>query len=208
MNVIANTSSIRCWIILAKDRDAFALSQGDLQHDWNEVALGIMIFTDRAVCGSARSVEVTKGGNSEAISMCIVGQCAFHHEFRKAVRVDWVLRRVLGDRHFVRLTVGGGRARKNKSPNPGRPHGFEQFKSCRHVVLIVHGWMLHRFADQRIGRKVHDRFDLFLLHDPHQQRTICQIALNENLFRDTFPMASGKIVVDPNRVPERPQQLD
>ena len=67
--------------------------------------------------------------------------------------------------------------------------------------------MLNRFAYQRIGCKVHYCFDLFLLHYPHEQRTICQIALDQYLFRNAFPVSAGKIVVDPNRVPKRSKQL-
>lgn len=72
----------------AIDRDSFALTQGYLQHDRNQMRFGVVVFTDSAIGMSARGIEVTQRRAAETIGGRVIGQRMLDDQLGKAVRVD------------------------------------------------------------------------------------------------------------------------
>ena len=106
MNVVADAGAIRCRIVLAEDGNALALTESNLQDDGDQVTFWVVVFTDGCIRRCARSVEVAKRSDSETVRMSVIDQCAFDDELGKALGINRVLRRILFDRHLVRLAIG------------------------------------------------------------------------------------------------------
>src|ERR1700704_4593835 len=58
MNEIADAGAVRGGIVRAENRDIFALSEGHLERQRNQVGLGHMVLAELA--GGSRGIEITK----------------------------------------------------------------------------------------------------------------------------------------------------
>ena len=88
------------------------------------------------------------------------------------------------------------------------PQRIEQVQTIDEVVLVVFRRLLHRFADEGKRGIVHHRFDTAFDQHLVEPFAFRQVADNEPLRRHRRPMAEAEIVIDPDIVPMRQQQLD
>ena len=160
VDVIANAGAVGRGIVVAENRDVFALPERHLQHDRNQVRLGRVVLAHVALRARAGGVEVTQRRVAQAVGRGVIGQRLLDDQLGEAVRIDRPLRLFLGDRHSLRRAVGGRGAGKDDLLDVRGPHGFQQPQAADDVVLIILGRIVDRFADQRERREVHHRVDL------------------------------------------------
>src|SRR6266436_6163674 len=85
MNVIADAGAIGSGIVGAKDGDVFALSEGDLQREGNQVRLRHMVLAQ--IAGRSRGVEIAQTGISQTVDAVKPGEHLLYEQLRFSVGV-------------------------------------------------------------------------------------------------------------------------
>ena len=179
---------------------ARAAPQRRLDRERDEVRLRIVILADLAVGIGAGGVEVAERRVAEAVRLPVPVQHLLDGELGLAVRVDRVLRVVLGDRHASaarRRSRTSTRTRRRARPR--RSIASEQVQRPDDVVAEILAGVGDRLADVGVGGEVDHRVHAVALHDVHQQRAIGEIAAHQRspLHR---PLVSVHEVVEHDRV--------
>ena len=73
MDVVANASSIWCWIIIAANDDVSSLAECDLQRGGDEMSFRSVVLAQISIRTGTGCVEVPKCGIGEAVSVCVFG---------------------------------------------------------------------------------------------------------------------------------------
>src|SRR5579862_3314733 len=99
--------------------------------------------------------------------------------FALPVRVDWSLRVLLIHRHVLFRSVRGARGGEDEMVDAMSPHRIEHTQCRGRIVVIVLGWVSHRFADVGIGGKVYDGIDVEFGKYPVHESGIAHVAFNQ-----------------------------
>ena len=145
MDVVADAGAVRGGVVVAEDGDRLAAALRDLEHQRDEVRLGIVALTARPV--GARHVEVSKGDRAEAVGRGLAGDHVVDGQFGGAVGVGRLGGGGLDDRDLFRLAVGGGRGGEHQGAHVRLAHRAEQRHGAADVVLPVLLRLHHRLAD-------------------------------------------------------------
>src|SRR5690606_6887847 len=90
----------------------------------------------------------------------------------------------------------------------GLNRGFQQIQSIAEVLAEVEIRVLHRFADQRIGREMHDRADRPASEYVAERLPVFEIPFNElRPLWYRLAMATAEIVKDANLIASRQELL-
>jgi len=104
VDVVAHTSAIVCGIVVAEDSDVVELFLCHLQHERDQVCLGIVAFTP--IGTRARRIEVTQSNELQIVRAVIVCENAFDEQLGPSIRIRRLLRVCFVDRNLLRLAVG------------------------------------------------------------------------------------------------------
>src|SRR4051812_44514759 len=122
MDVVADAGAVLGGIIGAEEVHVGALAQGYLQEHGDDVGFGLVVLADGGVGGAAGDVEVTWGGEGEALGLGDIAENVFNHELGVAVGIDRVLGHIFGHGHFVRDAIGGAGGGEDELANAGGMH--------------------------------------------------------------------------------------
>ena len=86
VDVIANTSSIRCVVIGSVDFDVRFFTERHLQHSRNEMRLRPMVLAE--FLGCAGGIEIAQANKFQPVNFVVPAQHFLEHEFGFAVRID------------------------------------------------------------------------------------------------------------------------
>ena len=67
MNIISNASTVRRIVVRPINDDVWAKSYGYCQGQWNQMGLGVVLFTDLTVRVCARSIEIAQTNRTHPI---------------------------------------------------------------------------------------------------------------------------------------------
>src|SRR5262249_25160750 len=137
--VIADAGAVRRRVVGAEDFDGRALAHRGLNHQRDQVRLGVVVLADGTVRAGAGGVEVAQGGVAQVVSRGEIVQRSLDGQLGAPIRVDRPLRLVLGDRYFLRQAVGSASAGKNETLNAMSPDGVEQVDGIDEVVEVILG---------------------------------------------------------------------
>ena len=157
VDVVAHRGPVRRRVVRAEDRDALAFARGRLQHERDQVRLGMMVLAQ--LTARPGDVEVAQRDRGEAVGARLVGEHPIDRELRVPVRVDRPVRRVLGDQVDVRLAIRRRRRGEHDPLDPVRSHRVEQVERADDVAAVVALRELDGLGDQRQRREVHDAVD-------------------------------------------------
>ena len=161
MDVIADTCAVLGVVVIAKNRNVFALSVGNLQNQRNQMRFRIVRFANFAGDMRAAGVEVAQRYKPQAMRLPHPFKHLFHAQLGLAVAVGRLGLVRLQNRHALRLTVCRSRGRKNNLVNAVCHHGFQQNLGAAQIVVIVFERVCHGFADERICRKMDNAVNVF-----------------------------------------------
>src|ERR1700730_9443749 len=122
VNVIADAGTVCSRIIDAVDLDVRSLSEGRLQHQWDEVCFGLVTLADLAIGIGSGGIEIPERNRADAISLSVPTQRPLDCELSLAVGVHRELPSRLTDRIDIGQAVGGACRRKDDFVYPGLAH--------------------------------------------------------------------------------------
>src|SRR5262245_33474006 len=105
MYIIANCSTIQCWVIGAEYLNCGPQARSSVKDQRNEMGLGLVIFADLARRVGTYGIEVAQPHRLQPVSTPKVIHHPLTNELGKPVRIDRVQRRILVDWHLVRLAI-------------------------------------------------------------------------------------------------------
>ncbi len=195
MDIVADGGAVGRRIVGAEDVDGGAPPERGLQHERDEVGLGLVLLADLALGIGAGGVEIAQRRVAQAPRGPEPVQHALDHQLRFAIGVDRALRRVLGDRHLVRQAIGRAGRGKDDMPHARLAHRLEQRQAVGDVVAEIKRGLLHRLADIGEGREMHDRGDLVPAHGLGEERAVGEVAHDERPPAHGCAVAAAEIVV-------------
>ncbi|CDN46185.1 hypothetical protein BN871_LH_00030 [Paenibacillus sp. P22] len=194
MDVIADAAAVCRRVIFSEYRDMAPLAQCCLEHDRNQMRLGIMILSDSPAFVSACGIEIPKGYEPESMRPVEPANHFFHRQLRFPIGIGRLRAVQLGDRHLLRLSISRSRAGEDDPAHAGAVHRFQQAQRSIDVVMVVFARVLHALPDQAARRKMNDRVDGVLAEYPVQQPGIPQISLVQLPAEHRLAMALLQVV--------------
>jgi len=91
VDVVPNTSAVRCRVVRSEDVDGLAQSGGCLQDQGNQVRFGLMPLSDLSIRVRPRRIEIAKGHKFQTKNFMVPLQNFFEYQFGFAVRINWPL---------------------------------------------------------------------------------------------------------------------
>ena len=79
-------------------------------------------------------------------------------------------------------------------------HGVEQIECTKHIVTVVFGRILHRFANISVSGEMHDCIDLVFRKNCSKEFAIGKIADDQFCRINKFPMTEDQVVQYDRRV--------
>ena len=157
--------------------------------------MGFRIVILSVFPGGAGRVEVAKRRVFEPVDPAVPVENLLKAEFGFTVRIDRMLGGVFLDRNFLRFPEGGRRAGEHKGFDAAF-HGRVRKVDCvGKVVVEVFARILHGFADQGEGGKVHDGVVFPVFDDLDQVVAVAQIGFDEFGSRvDGLDMSGDQII--------------
>ena len=135
VNVVADTGAVRSGVVGAKDSAFLLLGKRDAQHVGDEVRLDSALFAK--FLAATGGVEIAERHKLQPVQLAVPFEYRLEHQLAFAVRVDWLLRSLLSDRHGVRHAVGGCGGAEDKFFHAGLDGGVEQVDTVGDVVAEI-----------------------------------------------------------------------
>ncbi len=179
MHVVTQAGAIGGRIIGAEDLDVFATSGGGVDHEGDEMGLGVVVFADRAVLRRSGGIEIAEGREAESVGVRECLEAVLDVELGLPVGVDGCLREGLHHGQGLRLAVSRAGRGKDEFGNAVIEHGLEKAEGRDEVVLVVLAGFGDRFAHVGEGCEMHDQLDLFLAENFANRFGIAKIAIIE-----------------------------
>lgn len=193
VNVIANASAIRRGVVRTEDFDVGDEAHGGVENLGDEMGFDTMSFA--ALRGGASSVEIAKSGELQRGVGAVVGEDFFKTELGFSVRIDGIFGMIFGDRHGVRLTVGGGGGGENEFSHGVAGHRVEEVHTTGDVGSVKGAGFADRLADESFAGKMHDRVDFVFGEDFLDLGTLAKIsAAEKRLGRNSGGVALLKVI--------------
>ncbi len=182
VDVVANAGSIGCVVVGSKDGEGWAQTLDGLQDNGDEVGFGAVVFTNRAIIGGTRCVEVAQEDTLKTIGAVAVLADAFQHELGAAVGVDGVLLLRLGDGDLGGHAIGRAGGGEDKLFRSGQHHGTKQGQWAGDVVFVILERVNNRFSHFDVGGKVNNRIKLAIQQEGVDDSWVTQVALDKGDF--------------------------
>ena len=103
----------------------------------------------------------------------------FEHKLGFTVRIDWPLRQVLGHWNPLWRAISSARRAEDELLHAMPDCRVEKIQAATHIVPKILTWIAHGLANQRVSRKMDDRFWPNLLEHLENRRPIRQISLEK-----------------------------
>ena len=179
VNVVAQAGAIGGRIIRAEDLDVFATSGGGVDHEGDEMSLGVVVFADRAVLRRSGGIEIAESRKAQSVGVRECLQAVLDVELGLPVGIDRCLREGLHHGQGLGFAVGRAGRGKDEFGNAVIEHGLEEAEGRDEVVLVVFAGFGDRFAHVGEGCEMHDQLDLFLAENFGNRFGIAEIAIVE-----------------------------
>lgn len=157
VDVVPHTGAVGGGVVLAVDGDGFAPPERDLQHDGDQVGLGVVAFAQARV--GAGDVEVAQAGRTDAVHARELGQCGVDGGLGGAVGVAGADGGVLADLGGFGFAVDGGGGGEDDACDAVGAHGLQQGQRAADVAVPVALGAGHRFGHHRAGGEVQHGLD-------------------------------------------------
>ena len=207
VDIVADAGSIRRLVVVTEDVEPVDLAIGRHEGARDKVRFGIVPLASLAVGIAAAGIEVTERHVAKTVCDGEVAAHKLHHQFRLAIGVDRLLRRLLCDGHMFRLSIGGTGRRHDEVLDARQRHGAQQRKRACHVVVVVQAWLRDGLAHIGEGREVDHGVGLEPTQGLAHQLGVANVALNQVTPVDEVPVAARKIVIDHDVVTGPREQL-
>ena len=135
VNVVADAGAVRSGVVGAKNSALLRLAKRDAQHVGDEMRLDRALFAE--FLAATGGVEVAERHKFEPVQFVVPLEQRLEHQFALAVRVDWLLGFLLGDRHGVRHAVGGSGGAEDEFFHTGLNGRVEQVDAVGDVVAEI-----------------------------------------------------------------------
>ena len=207
MDIVAYTSAVLGFVVIAENGKTFALANGYLRNKRHEVIRDTLrVFTDETGFMRTNGIEVTKKNDGEiGVSESCILKNDLEHIFCPAVRIGASANdRSFLDRHLVGSAVNGSGGAENDIVAIILLHGFEKCECGIDVVSVIFDRLLHGFANCFIACEMDDRFGLFSRKELFNGRLVRNVDLIEREILsddgfdtvDRFGFTVGEIVCD------------
>ena len=178
VDVVADAGAIGGGVVIAEDLDAFALAQGHLQRQRDEMRLGMMILA--ALGRGASGVEVAQRGIAQAVHAVEPVEQALQDVLRFAVGAARHDAFCLRDGDALRVVEEIGR-RGEDEPLRAVSHGvLQQIQTVGDVIPQIFEGQRHGFADEGVGGEMHDGLGPLSLEQGLDGVEVGQIALDKD----------------------------
>ena len=140
MDVIADTRTVMCLVVVSENAETVPFSDGYLCHIRNEIVGDpFWIFSDAAAFVCADRIEITQKDDVPFwISGVKVGKDLLQHPFRPSIRVGWrTFRTCFCNRNRFWFAIYSGRRTENNVFYVVRVHTVNEVKRSCQVVMIV-----------------------------------------------------------------------
>src|SRR5215208_8013647 len=142
MDVIADTSAIRRWIVRAIDLCCVAFSQGDTQNQRDKMGLGLMSFPATRQCSA--SIKIPERSKVQTMNLPIPIQRLLDHQFGMSIYIRRTKRRFLGK--WLRTGfVHRSSRRKDKALHLRPDRCLNQSERVNKIVVIEAPGVFHTF---------------------------------------------------------------
>src|SRR6185369_7871105 len=160
VNIVAYSSSVLGWIVVAKNRDARNSTLRSKEYKRYQMRLGIMMLT--AFFGRSGCIEITKRDKFKAICQVISLECAFDHHLAPTVWIDGELPMFFVDRRILRIPIGCAGRGENKLIYALFHQDIEHSQCLCKVVFKILARILDRFANISECREVHASMNVII----------------------------------------------
>lgn len=101
-------------VVAAEHGDSFTPAGGGLQHQRDEMSLGIMTLTQTPLGVGTGGIEIAQADGFQAIGLVVVAEDLFDHALGAAIGIDGMLGMLFIDGRVVRLAEDGAVEEKMK----------------------------------------------------------------------------------------------
>src|SRR5579862_1341108 len=152
MNIIAQTCSVRSWIIIAIDFKEVSFSCRGFQQQRNDMCLGTVVLADRG--RGTGSIEVTKRNYSPPVCGRVPMQYSLQHKLGFTVGVDRFFGMMFVDGSRTWVPIYRSRGRKHKPSYARCPNLLQKGNSGRDIRFEEDPRIRDGFRDQCLCRKM------------------------------------------------------
>jgi hypothetical protein len=200
VHIVAHTGAILGLVVGAEHRNARSRALRRLQHQRDEVGLGIVLFTHLLLGIGPGRIEVTKRDGAQPVGGTGVTQDFLSHQLGPAIRIDGSLPHALYDRQPLGDAVGRATAGEDDRADAVRPHHLDQRNHAADVGPVVARRLDHRLPDIGQGGKIDNCFRPVLADRRAQRHGIVDVAADQGSPLHGPGMPGVQIVVDDRQV--------
>jgi hypothetical protein len=159
------------------------------------VGLGIVVFAEFA--GGAGGIEVSKTGVAQTMNTVHPGEHALDQEFRFAIGVGGMKRRIFRNRSGFGIAVEGGGGGENEALDTGTQHRFQQGEGVGGIVAEKTLGRFHGLAGFDEGGEVHHGVELTFAEGFCETIGVSEVADDEiGALDDGLAVSVAEIVED------------
>jgi hypothetical protein len=207
MHVVAHAGAVAGREIAAVDLDRLAPAGGRLQHERDQVRLGLVALAEASRRIGAGGVEIAQADRAQAVPGVRGIEHALDGELGGAVGIDRQQGMRLVDRHGLRLAVDRGARGTHHLPDACRTHRAQQRLGLDHVVALVFPGVGDRLADQAEGGEMDHGADLFGREQRFDPRLVADVGLDKARARHCVAVPGRQIVQHYHAVAALEEQL-
>ena len=196
MDVVANAGAVGRRIVGTEHGQRGAAPERGIDHERQQVGLGLVGLAERAVRVRARGIEVAQCRPAQPVCDAVRLECVLDGELRCAVRIDRLRACGLGDRNLVGHAVDRGRRREQERADLAVQHAIEEREALRQVAVEVEAGLLHRLADLDLAGEVSDRLDAMVAQEARDELAVGDVAAHDLDVRGELRRRAGREIVE------------
>ena len=123
VDVVTHRGAVRSRPVIAKDHNLVAVTERNLQYQWDEVSFHLTVFSKTAP--GTRHIEITQAGSADVVCLGVRGDGVVHGQLGGTVRVGRRGWHVFGNWCLLWLAVGCSCRREHQVIRTGITHRVE-----------------------------------------------------------------------------------
>ena len=207
MDIVADAGPVGRGVVVAEDGDVRARAGRGLQHQRDQVCLGVVLLARLARCVGARGVEIAQRHRRHSVGCTSIPQDHLAHQLGAAVGIDRLLPHVLDHRQPLGQAVGRAAAGKDDRAHVVGTHRLDERHHGSDVVAVVQRGLAVGFADIDQAREVDHGLRPMALQHRVERDGVVEIAALERPPLHRPGVAGAQVVVDDRRVTGLGQRL-
>ena len=154
MNIIADTSSVACIIIISKNLHSLFHAGCNFHYTWQKVLRVLLKAADFSIRIITGSIEISQSRKAHSLKLVIPGHKAFNFKLSKSVVIFRILWMIFIHRKIFRSTKNCSRRRENHFFAAIFYSGIHNINCSGNIVYAVFFRFFHRLTGSLKSSKV------------------------------------------------------